>query len=298
MNYVLVGAAGNVTRPLAETLLAAGHGVTVIGRNEENLKPLTDKGAKAAVGSVEDVAFLTETFRGADAVYTMVPPNFAPQGDWKQWIATVGRGLAEAVTASGVTHVVNLSSIGADLPGGTGPVTGLHHTENAFNALEGVHVLHLRAGYFYHNLLANVGLVKGAGIIGGNNGDADARLLLVHPADIAAAAAEALQSRAFTGHSVHYVVSDVRSNADIAKALGSAIGKPELPWVGFSDEQSLDGMRGAGVPEEIAKNYVEMGAALRNGSMQADFLNNGHQPIGKRKLEDFAPEFAGAFSAS
>ncbi|RYY99613.1 MAG: NAD-dependent dehydratase [Chitinophagaceae bacterium] len=298
MKYVLTGAAGNVTRPLAETLLAAGHDVTVIGRNAEHLKPLADKGAKAALGSVEDVPFLTETFRGADAVYTMVPPNFAPPGDWKQWIASVGRGLAEAVNASGVQYVVNLSSIGADLPDGCGPVTGLHEVEAAFDALDRVNVLHLRAGYFYHNLLSNVGLVKAAGIIGGNNGDADAPLVMVHPADIAAEAARALGARDFSGRSVRYVVSDVRPGADIARVLGSAIGKPELPWVGFSDEQTLEGMQAAGLPHEIAKNYVEMGAAIRNGRMQGDFLNNGHKPVGQRKLEDFASEFAGAFSAS
>ncbi|GAB4092868.1 Rossmann-fold NAD(P)-binding domain-containing protein [Flaviaesturariibacter terrae] len=298
MKFVLLGAAGHVTAPLAETLLAAGHNVTVVGRKAENLKPLTDKGAKAAIGSVEDGAFLTEAFSGADAVYTMVPPNFGVQGDWKEWIASVGRVYAEAIRNSGVRYVVNLSSVGADQPEGCGPVTGLHKVEEAFNSLEGVNVLHLRAGYFYTNLLSNIGMVKSAGIIGGNTGDAASPLVMVHPTDIAEAAANALQQRDFSGHSVRYVVSDVRPGSDIAKVLGNAIGKPELPWVGFSDEQTLGGMQGAGVPGEIAKNYVEMGAAIREGKMQGDFFSNGHKATGRRKLEDFAPEFAGAFSAS
>ncbi|RYZ17722.1 MAG: NAD-dependent dehydratase, partial [Chitinophagaceae bacterium] len=256
MKYVLLGASGNVTRPLAENLLAAGHEVTVIGRNAEHLKPLTDRGARAATGSVEDVAFLTETFRGADAIYTMVPPNFGVQGDWKHWIAAVGKGYVDAIKASGVRYVVNLSSIGADQPEGCGPVTGLYHVEQFFNALDDVNVLHLRAGYFYTNLLGNIGMVKGAGIIGGNNGDAQAPMVLVHPSDIAEAAAEALQQRDFNGHSVRYVVSDVRNGGDVARSIGAAIGKPELPWVGFSDEQTLEGMQGAGLPAEVAKNYV------------------------------------------
>ncbi|RYZ19988.1 MAG: NAD-dependent dehydratase, partial [Chitinophagaceae bacterium] len=226
MKIVLLGAAGHITRPLAENLLSAGHDVTVIGRNADNLKPFTDKGAKAAAGSVEDVAFLTETFRGADAVYTMVPPNFGVQGDWKQWIGNVGRGYAEAIKASGVKFVVNLSSIGADQPEGCGPVTGLYQVEQALDALEGVNVLHLRAGYFYTNLLSNIGMVKGAGIIGGNNGDAQAKMVMVHPEDIADAAAAALQQRDFSGHTVKYVVSDVRNGGEVAKALGTAVGKP------------------------------------------------------------------------
>src|SRR4051812_9499360 len=125
MKIVLTGAAGNITRPLAEALLAAKHEVTVIGRNEANLEPLTALGAKAAIGSIDDVAFLTNTFRGADVVYTMVPPNMGAT-DWKAYIAGIGAGYAKAIEASGVKYVVNLSSIGADQPEGTGPVTGLY----------------------------------------------------------------------------------------------------------------------------------------------------------------------------
>ena len=74
MKYVITGGAGNISKPLALQLLKAGHTVTVIGRNAANLTELTNAGAKAAIGSVEDIAFLTASFTGADAVYTMVPP--------------------------------------------------------------------------------------------------------------------------------------------------------------------------------------------------------------------------------
>ena len=86
MKYVITGSAGHISKPLALQLLAAGHQVTVIGRNAENLKDLTAAGADSAIGSVEDVAFLTTTFTGADAVYTMVPPNHNPE-NWKAHIA-------------------------------------------------------------------------------------------------------------------------------------------------------------------------------------------------------------------
>ncbi|WP_315820426.1 NAD(P)H-binding protein [Paraflavitalea speifideaquila] len=74
MNYVLTGGAGHITKPLAETLLAAGHQVTIIGRNAANLQELVNKGAKAAIGTVTDIPFLTAAFAGADAVYIMNPP--------------------------------------------------------------------------------------------------------------------------------------------------------------------------------------------------------------------------------
>ena len=76
MKYVITGAAGHISKPLAEKLLKAGHDVTVIGRNTENLRSLIELGAKAAIGSVQDVDFLKKAFAGADAVYTMSPPNY------------------------------------------------------------------------------------------------------------------------------------------------------------------------------------------------------------------------------
>ncbi len=88
MHYVITGGAGNISKPLALQLLASNHQVTVIGRSEVNLKEMVDTGATAALGSVEDISFLTKTFSGADAVYTMVPPKWDAT-DWKGFIAGV-----------------------------------------------------------------------------------------------------------------------------------------------------------------------------------------------------------------
>ena len=145
--------------------------------------------------------------------------------------------------------------------------------------------------YFYDNLLANIAMVKNMNIIGGNFGGGENKLSLVSPSDIADAAFEELNTLSFAGISVRYIASDERTGAEVASVLGSAIGKPGLPWVEFSDEQSLQGMLMAGLPQEAASNYTEMGQALRNGTMQADFKAN-HSVTGKTKLEDFAKVFA------
>jgi len=295
MKYTLTGGAGHITKPVALHLLKAGHQVTVIGRSEANLKDLTDAGAAAAIGSIEDVAFLTKAFTGADAVYTMVPPKW-DAADWKSYIGGIGKNYADAIKAAGVKHVVNLSSVGAHMPDGCGPVSGLHRVENELNKLENVAIKHLRPSYFYQNLLANVGLVKQAGIIGGNFGEPGTTFVIVHPADIAAVAAEELLGLAFTGHSVRYIASDEVAPQTIASTLGAAIGKPELPWVVFPDDQAYQGMIGAGLSEEVARNYVEMGAALRSGAMSDDYFK--HKPtLGKVKIADFAKEFAAVYNA-
>ncbi len=296
MNYVITGAAGHISYALTQRLLNAGHSVTVVGRQQKNLQSLTDKGAKAAIGSVEDASFLKKIFTGADAVYTMSPPNFGA-ADMKGFIAQTGKNYAEAIKAAGVKYVVNLSSVGAHMPTGCGPVSGLYQTEQSLNSLPGVNILHLRPSYFYQNLLANIGLIKQAGIIGGNFSIPDGKFPIVDPSDIAAVAADALLKLDFTGISHRYIAGDEVGTDKIAAVLGKAIGKPDLQWVKFSDEQALAGMLQAGLSQTIAENYVEMGQAMDSGKMFEEYRKQAVK-LGKVKLEDFAKEFASAYKAS
>ncbi|HTQ27490.1 MAG TPA: NmrA family NAD(P)-binding protein [Puia sp.] len=295
MKYVVTGGAGHISKPLVLALLKAGKQVTVIGRNPEHLKELTAQGATAAVGSVEDGSFLAKTFNDADAVYTMVPPKW-DVSDWKGYIGSIGQLYADALKKSRVKYVVNLSSVGAHMPTECGPVSGLYRVEQALNGLSGVAVRHLRPGFFYENLLANIGMVKNMNIMGGNYGDRNVKMVLVEPADIASVAAKELLTLNFTGHSVLYIASDERKTGDIAAVLGKAVGKPDLPWVEFSDEQAIQGMKQAGLSEEVSRNYAEMGRAIRTGEMTADYWKNHPDTLQATKLEDFARIFAAVYN--
>lgn len=296
MKYVITGAAGNVSRPLTEKLLAAGHRVTVIGRNAEHLKPLVDKGAEAAIGSFEDVDFLKKTFAGADAVYTMSAPPFTTT-DMKSSIAQIGKNYVEAIQANGIKYVVNLSSVGAHLPDGCGPVSGLYRVEQAMKQLNDVNILHLRPVYFYQNFFGFMGMIKNMNLMGSNYGGAEFTLPMVEPADIAEVAVEALSELNFAGHSHRYIANDERSMDEVARVLGEAIGKPDLKWIVFTDEQTVGGLMQAGLPEAFAKNYTEMGRALQSGIMLDDFRKNPPATWGKTKLEDFARVFAAVYNS-
>lgn len=295
MKITLTGSLGNISKPLAETLISKGHEVTVISSNPDKAEEIKKLGAIPAIGSIDDIDFLVSTFTGADAIYTMVPPSFSAS-NYRLYIAEAGRRFAEAIKKSGIKRVVNLSSIGADLPAGTGPIAGLHDVEHIYQDLDGVAVKHLRPAYFFINFFGNIDMIKHAHILGSNY-SGDTKLVLVHPNDIAAVVAEELQQE-FTGKSIRYIASnDETTAADVASVLGSAIGKPELPWVKFSDEQAFDGMVQAGLPEEIAKNYVEMGTAIRSEVLFEDYYKNRPTVLGKTKLSDFALEFASAYNA-
>jgi hypothetical protein len=174
-------------------------------------------------------------------------------------------------------------------------VDGLADYEGLLHQLTDLNIKVLRPSYFMYNLFNMIPLIKNMQIMGANFGGSGEKLVLVHTNDIAAAAAEELMALHFTGYTIRYVASDERTSVEIAAILNNAINKTGIPWVEFSDEQSLQGMKQAGLTEEFAESYTAMGKALREGKMQEDYWKN--QPVlGSIKLEDFAKEFAAAYN--
>ncbi|GEJ45194.1 NAD(P)H-binding protein [Chryseobacterium sp. ON_d1] len=292
MKIVITGSLGNVAKPLAQQLIADGHTITVISSSNARKQDIESMGATPAIGSVTDVQFLTQTFEGADAVFVMTPPAISPDRIVEN-TTDVGKNYAEALKNTQVKRAVMLSSVGAESPVENGPIAGLHNIEKLYNEVKNTSFTFLRAGYFYNNFFNDIPLIQNAGIIGGNYPES-VEIPVVHPNDIAKAAAEELV-KAEHINNIRYIVSDIRKASDFAKVLGTSIGKPDLPWVAFSDEDSLNGMLQAGLPEDMAKLYVEMGRGIRTGVVQKDFIDHGSPVTGSVKLEEFAEEFSSRF---
>lgn len=147
------GSLGNTGKPLAEESVQKGHEVTVITGKTDKQKDIAALNARAAVGSLADADFLAETFRGADAAYCMIQPNFA-ENDYPAYYRRIAGNYAAAVQKSGVSRVIYLSSFGAHQDKGTGIIIGAHDAEQILNRLSNVAVTHLRPAYFYYNLLS------------------------------------------------------------------------------------------------------------------------------------------------
>jgi uncharacterized protein YbjT (DUF2867 family) len=293
MHYIVTGSLGHTGKPVTEGLLAAGHTVTVVTSKPEKAADIEALGAKAAVGSVDDAEFVKQAFAGADAAYLLIPARWGVT-DWRAFQNGIIDNYIAGITAQGINKVVLLSSIGAHMGNGAGPVDGLYDAEQKLNALDGVDAVYLRPSYFYYNLFNMIGMVKGMGIMGSNFGDET--IALTHTDDIAEAALEVLLDTTLTGKQVRYIASDERTGPEIAKVLGEAVGKPETPWIVFPDDQNTQGMLQAGLNEEMATQYTKLGEAMRNGQMQADYFQN-RPALGKIKLEQFAQnEFAPAFN--
>ena len=293
MNIVLTGSLGNISKPLATDLIAKGHSVTIISSKADKQKDIESIGAKAAIGSIEDVNFLTTTFADADAVYCMIPPNFTELNQ-VNYYKRIGNNYAQAIEQSGVKRIIHLSSWGAHLDKGTGIILGSHNVENILNKLQGVSITHIRAGSIYYNLYGFIGMIKNAGFIGANYGGND-KVVWVHPNDISFAIAEELERAVVAERNVRYVASDEKTASETAKIIGNVIGKPDLQWLTFTDEQAKEGMIKNGIPASIASDLVDLNASIHSGAMGEDYELNKPETMGKIKVEDFAKEFAAGY---
>src|SRR5688572_542414 len=142
----VTGATGHVGQALVARLREKGVQVRAVARSADKLKALGD-GVEPQAGSLDDVAFLTRAFTGAEAVFAMIPPSFG-EADFRGYQRRLGGAIVEAVAGARVPRVVTLSSLGADLAAGTGPIAGLHELEGRLEAVPGLHVLHLRPTFF------------------------------------------------------------------------------------------------------------------------------------------------------
>ncbi|MEI6411470.1 MAG: NAD(P)H-binding protein [Bacteroidota bacterium] len=293
--YVITAATGNTGKIIAQNLLKAGKSVKVISRKAEHLADLVAQGAVAAVGDLTDAAFLTQAFEGATAVYLLVPPKWDVT-DWRAYQRTVSDAYVQALRATGVTKAVFLSSQGAHLLNGAGPVSGAAEVEVALREVDGLSVLSLRPGYFMQNFFGLIDLIKHAGIIGYSL-RGDLKMPLVHTRDIAEVATKRLIDLGFSGHTHEFIGGAADLTMQEATAiLGAAIGKPELPYVEFSQADAKAGMMQAGIPETIADGYNELFDALNKGTYQEGYVRTPEVTT-PTTLEWFAEnEFKHAFA--
>jgi uncharacterized protein YbjT (DUF2867 family) len=266
--YVILGAIGNTGSVAAEKLLEKKQKVRVVGRKKESLTRFVARGAELFVADLTDSAALTKAFAGGRAVYALLPPNLT-SSDVRAYQDQITNSVARALEASGVTHVVTLSSIGADKPEKTGPVVGLHNLEQRLGKISKLNALHVRAGYFMENTLPQAGIIKNLGIMAGPV-LADLPLPLIASRDIGAFVAETLLKLNFTGqHSQELLGQRDLSYQELAKIVGAAIGKPSLSYSQLPMEQVVQALTQMGMSKNMATLLCEMSESLNNGYMRA-----------------------------
>ena len=299
--YAITGATGNTGSAIAAKLLGRGEKVRVIGRDARRLAGFVQKGAEAFVADVTDASALTKAFTGAKAVYAMIPPNVAAP-DVSGYQERASDALVTAIANTGIGHAVVLSSVGADKPDKTGPVVGLHNLELKLNSVAGLNALYVRAGYFMQNLLAQIGVIKNFGVLGGPL-RADLPLAMIAARDIGDWAAEKLLQLSFTGKQARELLGQRDVNyREVASVIGRAIGKPNLTYSHFPPQLVKPALLQSGMSSSMADLILEMSEALNSGYMAPleprSAQNTTPTSIETFVAEEFVPRYTGKAAGS
>jgi uncharacterized protein YbjT (DUF2867 family) len=262
--YVILGASGNTGSIVADSLLSKGTQVRVVGRDAQRLQRFVRKGAEAFTAEISDAAALTKAFSGAHAAYLLLPPITSREDQERESDA-----IAKAVKGSGLRYALYLSSYGAHVPEGTGPVTGLHSSEQKLNAISGLNVLHLRAAYFMENNLAAIGMIRAMGIFG-HALLPDLRLPMIATRDVGDYAAQRLLDLDFSGKQTRELLGERDlSMTEATAVIARGIGKPDLRYQHLPYDQMQQALTQMGMPSKKAAVYIEMFQAINTGVLAA-----------------------------
>lgn len=261
MTIVITGATGNTGGWIAQHLIEAGVNVTVLARKLEKLDHAIRQNASVLQGSLGDTEFVVQATKKAEALYWVVPYNFEA-ANFRAWQRQVGNAAAAAVRVNQIPYVVNLSSSGAHLPVGMGPISGLHEVEQMLNAVA-QNVVHLRPGFFMENYLMQIDAIRTVNSVflpvAG-----DRRLAMIATQDIAEVAAKLLLHRDWSGQSALGLHGPTDLSFDKAAAILSQELRRSIVHVPITFDQFRDGLLQIGASDNVAADYVEMWQELSN----------------------------------
>ena len=255
--YVILGATGNIGSEIVHRLLAKGEKVRAVGRNPEKLRALAAKGAETVSADLHDANALTNALAGARAAFLMIPPSMTSSDYWEEQ-ERFGEAIAAAAEKSRLQYAVVLSSIGAQVPSGTGPIAGLHRFEQKLNRFAALNALHLRPAFFMENNLMALDMIPKMGVFASALLP-DHLIAMIATRDIGAYAADRMLQLNFTGKQTQELLGerDLSLNG-VTAIIGRAIGQPDLRYVQVSYEQAAQALTGMGVSAKTAAQFVEM----------------------------------------
>ncbi len=258
MKITVTTPTGHIGSKLANILLDRKSDVTLIARHPEKVKDLASRGAKVIAGEHGDPAVVEQAVRGADALFWLTPAEMTshdPLGTARR-MAEAG---ASVIRKHPDLHVVHLSSAGAFLPSGTGPIVGHYETEEKFRAA-GKNIVSLRPNEFMENVFFSLPTIIAQGAIYTTlQGSVKAPIIATQ--DIAEVAAEFLL-KPIDGHHVVDIVGPQEISLDEwARIAGQAIGR-QIRVVTIPGDKLKAAMSQSGMSPEMAALLVEMEEAI------------------------------------
>lgn len=299
MKIAVTTPAGHIGSVVVSTLLDQGEHPVLIARHPEKVQDAVDRGATVVQADHGDAASLTAATRGADALFVCVPGSLTID-DIPAWYRRFAEAAAAAATANGIDHVVLLSSAGADLESGNGPVAGLHLAEAILSDAAVPHRTYLRPGYFMENTLLQIPNILMADKLF-TTFPQGATFPMIATRDIGVRAAGLLREKpSEMTRVVELQGGEITGYDEVAGVLSEVLDR-DIEHETMPGEAFVSALTDAGVSRALAEALVELNEAIVDGRVQhREPRGSGNvTPTDYRTFaaEVFAPALEGAKQA-
>ena len=257
---VVTGATGNAGSEVVRALLARGLGVRAFVRDPGKARRALGEDVELAAGDFADPGSVRAALEGAGTLLLSCADDPRRVG-WET-------AAIDAAVAAGVRRVVKLSAMAAG-PGSPVAFWDWHGQVEQHLRASGAGWVILRANWYMSNVLAAAPGVAAEGRLYAPAGDA--RIAMIDPRDVGAAAAAVLSRpchEASPGHEGQtYLLTGPRAitYAEVAAGLSAATGST-VEFVDVPGDAARAGMIGDGMPAFAAGQIVAMFARLRQGA--------------------------------
>ena len=242
--YVLVGASGNIGRPLVSRLLEAGERVRAVTRDRARVTP-RDR-VEIVESDVEHLGGLGDVLDGARGLYLV----YTRRADVP--------AIVRRAEAAGVERLVTVSSLLAE----THPDSSLARTmadhERSIRDFAGAWTI-LRPWEFHCNVLAWAPHIRDTGVV--RAPAAGAPSPSIDPDDISAVAARALREDGHSGSTYPLTGPADLTPYDKIETLAAALGRPLEFQVDAAMQESIDSQ----APDEVAAGLMFPGVSGPTG---------------------------------
>jgi NAD(P)H dehydrogenase (quinone) len=280
--YAIMGITGQVGTAVAAALLADGKEIRGIVRDKAKAVDWKTRGVEVAVADSSNATALEAAFDGAEGIFVMIPPNFAPSPAFPETRQIIA-ALRGALTNVRPAKVVYLSSIGAQHTSGLGLITQLHILEEELSSVPAANAF-LRPGWFMENFQWDISSARQKGEFPSFLYPLERQIPMVATHDIGRLAAQTLQQEWQGLRHLEIEGPHRYSPMDAASVFSrlfqrpvSAVSIPRQQWASVFQEQ--------GTPSDRTAPRIEMLDGFNSGWIE--FEQQNAEPFkGIRTLED------------
>jgi uncharacterized protein YbjT (DUF2867 family) len=278
---LVIGASGKVGGQAVRRLVEKGLPVRTFTRDPSKIDAL-GLGVEAVRGDLDQPDTIPPAMDGVDKVLVV-------SGGWD--VPGEDANAIEAAEATGVEHLVLLSSLGVEHGVASGP---LHAPGEARLRSSPLSWTVLRPAVFTANALMWRDTIQAQGVFYEPTGSGCHAM--IDPVDVGDVAAEVLASAGHEGMTYELTGPEAISAADCASALSAVLGR-EVRHVDIPDEAFRDGLSKAGVPPPLVDSLARYYAMVKAG--QFDMVTpTVPELLGRpaRTFGEWAAQNAGAFA--